>query len=99
MLAALFLSGHLTPGDELDLPLPHPEAWPLTVAWAYGMPVAELVAKLPTATTKTTAASGGRSGVGVVVKQEDGVAVAHEAEPLDWLDMVRDNVAHLCGVI
>ena len=34
-LAALILSGHLRKGDIIDMPLPHPEAWPQTVAYVY----------------------------------------------------------------
>ena len=29
------MSGHIRKGDQIDLPLPHPEAWAETVAWAY----------------------------------------------------------------
>ncbi len=35
VLAALMLSGHVRGGDTIDLPLPHPEAWPQTVAYVY----------------------------------------------------------------
>jgi len=35
VLAALMLSGHIRGGDIIDLPLPHPEAWPVTVAYIY----------------------------------------------------------------
>jgi hypothetical protein len=35
VLAALMLSGHVKQGDLIDLPLPHPEAWPQTVAYVY----------------------------------------------------------------
>ncbi|KDN64010.1 hypothetical protein CSUB01_02573 [Colletotrichum sublineola] len=35
VLAALIVSGHITTGDVIDLPLPHPEAWPSTVAYVY----------------------------------------------------------------
>ncbi|KAL0935392.1 uncharacterized protein CTRU02_209983 [Colletotrichum truncatum] len=35
MLAALIVSGHITTGDVIDLPLPHPEAWANTVAYVY----------------------------------------------------------------
>jgi hypothetical protein len=29
------LSGHVRKGDRIDLPLPHPEAWPDVVAYIY----------------------------------------------------------------
>lgn len=29
------MSGHIRKGDQIDLPLPHPEAWTETVAWVY----------------------------------------------------------------
>jgi hypothetical protein len=29
------LSGHIREGDVIDLPMPHPEAWPQTVAHVY----------------------------------------------------------------
>lgn len=29
------LSGHVREGDIIDLPIPHPEAWPQTVAYFY----------------------------------------------------------------
>lgn len=35
VLAALMLSGHVRKGDSIDLPLPHPEAWPDVVAYIY----------------------------------------------------------------
>lgn len=35
VLAALLLSGHVREGDALDLPLPHPHAWPQTVSHVY----------------------------------------------------------------
>lgn len=35
VLALLLLSGHIRKGDQIDLPLPHPEAWAETVAWVY----------------------------------------------------------------
>ncbi|KAF9869632.1 hypothetical protein CkaCkLH20_12929 [Colletotrichum karsti] len=35
VLAALIVSGHITAGDVIDLPLPHPEVWPSTVAYVY----------------------------------------------------------------
>ncbi|KAH6692645.1 hypothetical protein F5X68DRAFT_250879 [Plectosphaerella plurivora] len=35
VLAALMVSGHIREGDSIDLPLPHPEAWPATVAYIY----------------------------------------------------------------
>ncbi|KAK3693500.1 hypothetical protein B0T22DRAFT_41547 [Podospora appendiculata] len=35
ILAALIYSGHVRPGDIIDLPLPHPEAWNQTVAHVY----------------------------------------------------------------
>lgn len=35
VLAALLLSGHIREGDALYLPLPHPHAWPQTVAHVY----------------------------------------------------------------
>ena len=35
VLGLLLLSGHINTGDRIDLPLPHPEAWAETVAWAY----------------------------------------------------------------
>lgn len=35
VLAALMLSGHVREGDIIDLPIPHPEAWPQTVAYFY----------------------------------------------------------------
>ncbi|WQF87126.1 hypothetical protein CDEST_12140 [Colletotrichum destructivum] len=35
VLAALIVSGHITTGDVIDLPLPHPEAWANTVAYVY----------------------------------------------------------------
>ncbi|GJC84945.1 hypothetical protein ColTof4_06840 [Colletotrichum tofieldiae] len=35
VLAALIVSGHITTGDVIDLPLPHPEVWPNTVAYVY----------------------------------------------------------------
>ncbi|KAK2598520.1 hypothetical protein N8I77_011927 [Diaporthe amygdali] len=34
-LAAVMLSGHVKTGDTIDLPMPHPEAWTQTVAYAY----------------------------------------------------------------
>lgn len=34
-LAALMLSGHIKTGDAIDLPMPHPEAWPQTLAYVY----------------------------------------------------------------
>lgn len=34
-LAVLMLSGHVRTGDTIDLPMPHPEAWTPTVAYAY----------------------------------------------------------------
>ncbi|KAK1752558.1 hypothetical protein QBC47DRAFT_363311 [Echria macrotheca] len=35
VLAALIYSGHIKPGDIIDLPLPRPEVWTQTVAYAY----------------------------------------------------------------
>ena len=35
VLALLLLSGHIRKGDQIDLPLPHPDAWSETVAWVY----------------------------------------------------------------
>lgn len=35
VLAALMLSGHIRKGDNIDLPIPHPEAWPEVVAYIY----------------------------------------------------------------
>ncbi|KAJ9151701.1 hypothetical protein NKR19_g4711 [Coniochaeta hoffmannii] len=35
VLAALMVSGHVRKGDIIDLPLPHPEVWPQTVAHVY----------------------------------------------------------------
>lgn len=35
VLALLLLSGHIRKGDQIDLPLPHPEAWAETVTWVY----------------------------------------------------------------
>ncbi|OLN84389.1 hypothetical protein CCHL11_05904 [Colletotrichum chlorophyti] len=35
VLAALIVSGHITTGDVIDLPLPHPEVWANTVAYVY----------------------------------------------------------------
>ncbi|KAF6818714.1 hypothetical protein CSOJ01_01667 [Colletotrichum sojae] len=35
VLAALIVSGHIASGDVIDLPLPHPEVWPSTVAYVY----------------------------------------------------------------
>lgn len=35
VLAALMLSGHVKTGDSIDLPMPHPEAWPQTLAYVY----------------------------------------------------------------
>jgi hypothetical protein len=35
VLAALLMSGHLRKGDVIDLPMPHPEVWPQTVAFVY----------------------------------------------------------------
>ncbi len=35
VLAALMLSGHIRGGDIIDLPMPHPEVWPQTVAYVY----------------------------------------------------------------
>lgn len=35
VLALLMLSGHIRKGDQVDLPLPHPEAWSEAVIWAY----------------------------------------------------------------
>jgi hypothetical protein len=35
LLAALIASGHVRKGDLIELPLPHPEAWPATVAYIY----------------------------------------------------------------
>jgi len=29
------MSGHINPGDLIDLPMPHPEAWLQTVALVY----------------------------------------------------------------
>lgn len=29
------LSGHVKTGDSIDLPMPHPEAWPQTLAYVY----------------------------------------------------------------
>lgn len=29
------LSGHIRKGDQVDLPLPHPEAWSEAVIWSY----------------------------------------------------------------
>lgn len=34
-LAALMLSGHIKSGDAIDLPMPHPEAWPQTLSYVY----------------------------------------------------------------
>ncbi|KAF3764569.1 hypothetical protein M406DRAFT_322647 [Cryphonectria parasitica EP155] len=34
-LAALMLSGHVKTGDSIDLPMPHPEVWPQTLAYVY----------------------------------------------------------------
>ncbi|EFW98583.1 hypothetical protein CMQ_4435 [Grosmannia clavigera kw1407] len=34
-LAAVILSGHVHPGDIIEQPLPHPEAWPQTVSYTY----------------------------------------------------------------
>ncbi|KAJ4397625.1 hypothetical protein N0V93_001858 [Gnomoniopsis smithogilvyi] len=34
-LAALMMSGHIKTGDSIDLPMPHPEAWPQTLAYVY----------------------------------------------------------------
>lgn len=34
-LAALMMSGHVKTGDCIDLPLPHPEAWPQTLEYVY----------------------------------------------------------------
>ncbi|CAN8101146.1 unnamed protein product [Discula destructiva] len=34
-LAALMMSGHIKAGDAIDLPMPHPEAWPQTLAYVY----------------------------------------------------------------
>lgn len=35
VLAALMVSGHVRKGDIIDLPMPHPEAWPQTAAHVY----------------------------------------------------------------
>ncbi|KAM7208999.1 hypothetical protein V8F20_000608 [Naviculisporaceae sp. PSN 640] len=35
VIAALIYSGHLQTGDIIDFPVPHPEAWAQTVAYAY----------------------------------------------------------------
>lgn len=35
VLAALIVSGHITAGDVIDLPLPYPEVWDRTVAYVY----------------------------------------------------------------
>lgn len=35
VLAALMVSGHVRKGDIIDLPMPHPEVWPQTVAHVY----------------------------------------------------------------
>lgn len=35
VLAALMVSGHVREGDVIDVPLPHPEAWPQTVEYVY----------------------------------------------------------------
>ena len=35
VLGLLMLSGHIRKGDQVDLPLPHPEAWSEAVIWAY----------------------------------------------------------------
>ena len=35
MLAALLLSGYIQEGDAVDIPVPHPAAWPQTVAHVY----------------------------------------------------------------
>lgn len=35
VLAALLLSGYIREGDIVDLPVPHPAAWPQTVAHVY----------------------------------------------------------------
>lgn len=35
VLAALMVSGHIRKGDIVDLPMPHPEVWPQTVAHVY----------------------------------------------------------------
>lgn len=29
------MSGHIKTGDAIDLPMPHPEAWPQTLAYVY----------------------------------------------------------------
>ncbi|KAL3425134.1 hypothetical protein PVAG01_04415 [Phlyctema vagabunda] len=34
-LAALMLSGHVRKGDSIDLPLPHPQAWPDVLCYVY----------------------------------------------------------------
>lgn len=34
-LAALMMSGHIKSGDAIDLPMPHPEAWPQTLSYVY----------------------------------------------------------------
>ena len=35
VLGLLMLSGHIRKGDQVDLPLPYPEAWSEAVIWAY----------------------------------------------------------------
>lgn len=35
VLAAFMLSGHVRAGDALEMPVPWPEAWEATLAWAY----------------------------------------------------------------
>lgn len=35
VLAAILLSGHVREGDIIDVPLPHPKAWPQTVEYVY----------------------------------------------------------------
>ncbi|KAI9759306.1 MAG: hypothetical protein M4579_002435 [Chaenotheca gracillima] len=35
LLAAVLLSGHILRGDTIELPLPHPSAWPNVVRWMY----------------------------------------------------------------
>lgn len=35
ILGAIMLSGYIRPGDTIDIPIPHPEAWSDTVAYVY----------------------------------------------------------------
>lgn len=34
-LGLLMLSGHIRKGDQIDLPVPHPEAWAEAIAYVY----------------------------------------------------------------